>query len=184
MGSCSDARQFARHPAVSVRDRLGGGDPAHHRHRAVVGLSRRDRARLRPPAQPLSAHPDRRSRDARRAARPSVPVARRAAVRAAAVRLVLADHPHRFRKARRARLALAVGQEAAEARGAGRRADRGRHSPRLCRGSRGPDLADGGTAGRSRRRRQVPGQRGRRRHRDFRRNAHLRLLPRRHLRRA
>ena len=36
------------------------------------------------------------------------------------VRLVLADHPRRRRQARDARVALAVGQEAAEARGAGR----------------------------------------------------------------
>ena len=156
----------------------------HHRLRAVVGLPRRDRARLRPPAQPLSAHPDRRSRNAGRAARPSVPVARRAAVRTAAVRLVLADHPHRHRQGRNARLALAVGQEAAEARGSRRRSDRGRHPARLCRRPRGPEPAHGGTAGRSRRRRQVPGQRRRRRHRDFRRNPQLRLLPRRHLRRA
>ena len=156
----------------------------HHRHRAVVGLSRRDRARLRPPSQSLSAHPDRRSRDAGRAARPSVPVARRAAVRTAAVRLVLADHPHRYREGRSARVAFAVGQEAAEARGAGRRADRRRHPARLCRRPRRPEPADGGAAGRSRRRRQVPGQRRRRRHRDFRRDPHLRLLPRRHLRRA
>ena len=87
-------------------------------------------------------------------------------------------------KGRDARLAFAVGQEAAEARRAGRRSDRGRHPPRLCRRSRGPEPADGGAAGRSRRRRQVSGQRGRRRHRDFRRNPQLRLLPRRHLRRA
>ena len=51
-------------------------------------------------------------------------------------------------------------------------------------GPEGPELADGGTAGRSRRRRQVPGQRGRRRLGDFRRNPQLRLLPRRHLRSA
>ena len=51
-------------------------------------------------------------------------------------------------------------------------------------GPEGQKPADGGKAGRSRRRRQVPGQRGRRRHRDFRRNAQLRLLSRRHLRRA
>ena len=183
-GSCSDARQFARHPAVPVRDRVGGGDPGHHRHRAVVGLSRRHRARLRPPSQPLSAHPDRRSRDPGRAARPPVPVARRAAVRTAAVRLVLADHPDRHRKGRDPRVALAVGQEAAEAGRTRHRPDRGRHPPRLCRRPGRPDAADGGTAGRSWRRRQIPGQRRRRRHRDFRRNPQLRLLPRRHLCRA
>ena len=98
---------------------------------------------------------------------PPVPVARRAAVRTAAVRLVLADHPHRYRKGRNARLALAMGQEAAEARGARRRADRGRHPPRLCRWARRPDAADGRAAGRSRRRRQIPGQRRRRRHARF-----------------
>ena len=131
---------------------------------------RRDRARLRPPAQPLSAHPDRRSRDPGRAARPPVPVARRAAVRTAAVRLVLADHPHRFREARDARLAFAVGQEAAQARRARRRSDRRRHPPRLCRRARGPESARGRAAGRSRRRRQIPGQRRRRRLGDFRRD--------------
>ena len=61
---------------------------------------------------------------------------------------------------------------------------RGRHPPRLCRRSGRPEPAHGGTAGRSRRRRQVPGQRRRRRLGDFRRDAQLRLLPRRHLRRA
>ena len=55
---------------------------------------------------------------------------------------------------------------------------------RLCRWSRRPEPADGGAAGRSRRRRQVSGQRGRRRHRDFRRNAQFRLLSRRHFRGA
>ena len=183
-GSCPDARQLARHPAVPVGDRMGGGDPGHHRHRAVVGLSRRHRARLRPPAQPLSAHADRRSRNARRAAGPPVPVAGRAAVRTAAVGLVLADHPHRYRKGRGARLALAMGQEAAEARRARRRIDGSGHPSRLCRWPGGPDPADGGAAGRSRRRRQISGQRRRRRHRDFRRNPQLRLLPRRHLCRA
>ena len=81
-------------------------------------------------------------------------------------------------------LALAVGQEAAEARGAGHRTDRGRHPARLCRRSGRPEPADGGAAGRSRRRRQVPGQRRRRCLRDFRRDAQLRLLSRRHLRGA
>ena len=51
-------------------------------------------------------------------------------------------------KAEAARLALAVGQEAAEARGARRRTDRGRHPSRLCRRSRGPD-ACGWWSGRS-----------------------------------
>ena len=143
-----------------------------------------DRTRLRSPSQPLSSHPDRRGRDPGRAARPSVPVARRATVRIAAVGLVLADRPHRLREKRDAGVALAVGQEAAEARGPRRRADRRRHPPRLCRRSRRPEPADGGAAGRSRRRRQVPGQRGRRRHRDLRGDPQLRLLPRRHLRRA
>ena len=156
----------------------------HHRRRAVVGLSRCDRARLRPPSQSLSAHPDRRGRDPGRAARPSVPVARRAAVRIAAVGLVLADRPHRHREGRNARVALAVGQEAAEARGPRRGADRRRHPPRLCRRPGRPEPADGGAAGRSRRRRQIPGQRRRRRHRDLRRDPQLRLLPRRHLCRA
>ena len=98
---------------------------------------------------------------------PPVPVARRAAVRTAAVRLVLADHAHRPRKAGDAGLALAVGQEAAEARGSWRRTDRRRHPARLCRRSRRPDPAHGGTAGRSRRRRQVSGERRRRCRRDL-----------------
>ena len=167
-GSCSDARKFTRHPPVLFGDRLGGGDSGHHRLHSVFGLSRRDRARLRSPPQPLSPHPDRRSRNAGRAAGSSVPVARRAAVRTAAVRLVLADHPHRYREDRNPRVALAVGQEAAEARGAWRGIDRRRSPARLCRWSRRPEPADGGAAGRSRRRRQIPGQRRRRRQRNFR----------------
>ena len=48
-----------------------------------------------------------------------------------------------------------------------RGADRRRHPPRLCRRARGPEPADGRAAGRPRRRRQIPGQRGRRRHPRF-----------------
>src|SRR5438067_99992 len=51
----------------------------------------RDRPRLRPPSQSLSAHPGCRSGDPRRAAGPAIPVARRTPVRTAAVGLVLAD---------------------------------------------------------------------------------------------
>ena len=58
------APQLTRHPAVLFRNRLGGGDPHRHRIRAVLGLSQCDRARLRPPAQSLSAHAHRRGRDA------------------------------------------------------------------------------------------------------------------------
>lgn len=176
-----DARQLARHTSVSVGDRLGGRDPAHHRHRAVVGVPQRGRAGLRPPSQSLSAHPDRRGRDPGRAARPSVPVARRTAVRTAVVRLVLADRPHRHREKRNAGIALAVGQEAAEARGPRGGTDGCRHPSRLCRRSRRPESENGGASGRSRRRRQIPGQRGWRRHRNLRRDPQLRLLPRRHL---
>src|SRR5690348_1416710 len=73
------------------------------------------------------------------------------------------DHPHRYREGRDARLALAVGQEAAKARGPWRGADARRHPARLCRRARRPDAAHGGAAGRSRRRRQIPRHRRRRR---------------------
>src|SRR5215211_4677851 len=56
-GSCPDARQLACHPPVLLGDRVGGGDPCRHRFHPLLGLSRRDRARLRPPSQSLSAHP-------------------------------------------------------------------------------------------------------------------------------
>ena len=154
---CADARQFARHAAVSVGDRVGGGDPASSPasccRRSIVDATERafDR-RLNLYLRTLIAEVG----DPGRTRRPPVPVARRAAVRSAAVRLVLADRPQRRRQAGNARVALAVGQEAAEARGAGRRADRGRRPPRLCRRPRRPDPAHGGAAGRSRRRRQVP----------------------------
>ena len=134
---------------------------------SVVGLSRRDRARLRPPPQPLSPHPDRRSRDPGRAARPSVPVARRAAVRTAAVRLVLADHPHRSEKAETRASRSLWDKKLPKLEEHRRGADRRRHPSRLCRRSRGPEPADGGAAGRPRRRRQIPGQRGRRRQPRF-----------------
>ena len=162
---------------------MGGGDPVHHRHRAVICISRRDRARFRPPSQPLSPHHHRGSGDSGQHAR-SISIARRTVVRIAAIWLVLADYPYRLRKTRSARVAFAVGQEAAEARRTWRRFDRGRHPSRLYRWPRRPEPADGGTAGRPRRRRQVSGQRGRRRQRDFRRNPQLRLLPWRHLRGA
>ena len=68
------------------------------------------RARLRPPARRLSAHPGRRRRDARGERRQVSPVARRAAVRAAAVRLVLAGDAARRADAGRALVALAVGR--------------------------------------------------------------------------
>jgi len=80
----------------------------HHRRRAVVGLPRRHRARLRSRLnlylRTLIAE----------VATPDEPpdhqfqVAWRAAVRIAAVRVVLADHSHRFRKGRDARVALFV----------------------------------------------------------------------------
>src|SRR5262249_51843973 len=96
------APQLACRPTVLLRIGLGAGDPRHHRLRAVLGLYECDRARFRPQAQSLSAHADRRGRHPGRAAGPPVPVARRAPVRAAAVGLVLADHPHRQRQGRRA----------------------------------------------------------------------------------
>src|ERR1700704_6773050 len=94
---------------------MGGGDPVHHRHRAVIGIPRRDRARFRPPSQPLSPHHHRGSGYTGQHAR-SISIARRTVVRIAAIGLVLADYPYRLRKTRTAAVAFAVGQEAAEAR--------------------------------------------------------------------
>ena len=75
------------------------------------------RARLRPPARRLSAHAGRRRRGAGGSRRQIPAVARRAAVRTAAVGLVLAGDAARSRQARRALLALAVGRRPAASRG-------------------------------------------------------------------
>ena len=77
------------------------------------------------------------------------PVAGRAAVRAAALRLVLAGYPARQRQAGHTVVALAVGFDFAQPRGSRRGGEHGRHPRGLHQGPRGPEAATGRTRDRS-----------------------------------
>ena len=100
---------------------------------SVVALPPGGRARLRPQARRLSAHPRRRRRLAGRQQRQIPAIGERAAIRIAAVGLVLAGHAPRCRKVRRARLALALGRRIAAVAGRIGR-EQYRHPARLCAG--------------------------------------------------
>ena len=164
---------------------MGGGDPGHHRRRAVLGVSRRDRARLRPPAQSLSAHPDRRSRDAR-TSRPTASSSRSAS------------------RCSNCRCPAGTGRSPAPTPRRPKRAPRARCGTRSCRSwkSSGVELTAAGIRlgyvdgpeGQTLRMVERPVDLGADGKflvsvagdatRDFRRDAQLRLLPRRHLRSA
>ena len=84
--------------ALLLGNDLDRRDSRRHRHRAVLALSRRRGARIRSPARRLPAHAGRRRCDAGGERRQVSAIHRRAAVRSAALRLVLAGDTARSRR--------------------------------------------------------------------------------------
>ena len=156
-----------------------------HRHRAVVALSRRGRARVRPPARRLSAHAGRRCRRARRCRRSSPQ-----SLGEPLFELPLSGWYWQVTRLDAAKpevrvVALAVGLAAAASRRSWHRDDAADGTRQgYVRGAGGPAPAPGRAHRRSRRGRPLPGRGRGRRAGDRRRDARLRPRAGRHLRGA
>src|SRR5262249_8975621 len=138
-----NASSFARPSAVLLGNDLDRGDPRRHRHCAVVDLSRRSGACVRPKAGRLPAPPGRRRRDSGGERRQVSPIDWRAAVRSAALRLVLASDAARRADSRCPFVPLVVGRGAAASRRPRPLVGAGRRAAGLRRRARGPTAARG-----------------------------------------